>query len=260
MFPGESFFGAVRLSHPCPSEIRIGADAGHPSNHFRSRGDDNGRLALRPGHLDRGRLTAGCDPNRSFAATYGNRQGCDKRQHMIQTQLRLPENGVLEAVLPRLKGRAFHVTLRTTLDFILRSEEIRPNQVGSYNSPFGSSNSYFRKRDCVSLFDYRSLTPEQLDESLLKCSPTQPLHDPSNIPGIAIFLLSPKRCPELLPWTEWKQEQAWGEQVVPYAEAGYPGPISLKLVDEVICVEVDRDPNSLALRIWKAREQTETPE
>ncbi len=194
-------------------------------------------------------------PERSCTANYGNRQGCYTRQDMIQTQLRLPEKDVLEAVLPRLRGRVFHVTLQATLEYILRSEKIEPNELGAYYSPFGSGNSYFRRRNCVSLFDYRSISPLQLDESLHKCSPIQLLHDPSNDPGIAIFLLSPMLCPDLVPWSEWMQEKAWGEQVVPYAEAGHPGSISLKLIDEVVCVEVDRDLSSPAFRIWRARER-----
>ena len=175
------------------------------------------------------------------AAPSENRQGYDTRQHMIQTKLRLSEKGLLNALLPRLEGRVFHVTLLTTLDLILRSEEIRPNKLGSYDSPFGSSNSFFRNRGCVSLFDYRSVTPEELDDSLGKCSPIQPIQARLPDSGIAIFLLSPLRCPALLPWSLLKQEEAWTEMVVPYVETGHEGPISLALVDEVICVEVELD-------------------
>jgi hypothetical protein len=32
--------------------------------------------------------------------------------------------------------------------------------------------------------------------------------------------------------------------VVPYVEAGHQGPISLSLVDEIICIEVIQDPTS----------------
>jgi hypothetical protein len=57
----------------------------------------------------------------------------------------------------------------------------------------------------------------------------------------------------LVPWTLWKDEEAWGDQVVPYVEAGYRGSISIDLIDEIICLTLEEDPNSIAARIRKAR-------
>jgi hypothetical protein len=53
----------------------------------------------------------------------------------------------------------------------------------------------------------------------------------------------------LVSWQQWKQEEAWSEQMVPHVEAGHPGPIPLNLINEIICVEKDDDPNSFASKL-----------
>ena len=164
---------------------------------------------------------------------------------MIETRLKLPRSRLPDKLLPLLRGRVFHVSRLGNLGSIKESKEIRPNQQGIHKSAFGYyQNSYFLKIGCVSLFDYRSVTPEELDDSLDKCSPWQPIYDNS---GIVIFLLSPSDYPALLSWQDAKGkfEEVKGEKVgyqyVPYVEAGHKGPISLALVDEAICVEVGSD-------------------
>jgi len=154
------------------------------------------------------------------------------------------------AVRSRLEGRVFHVSRLSNLDPILTSGEIRPNQDATFATTFGSSsNSFFRNRGCVSLFDYRSVTPDELEDSVFKCSPMQPATPQS---GIAIFMLAVSTCPPLLSWKLWKEQGAMAEMVVPYVEAGHQGPISLSLVDEIICIEVVEDPNSFAYRLARA--------
>ena len=112
----------------------------------------------------------------------------------------------------------------------------------------------------MSLFDYRCVTREDLDHSLTKCSPIDSIHAQSPDHGIAIFLLSPSRCPTLLPLSLWKEEEAWAEMIVPYVEAGHKGPISLALVDEVICVEVepDEDWDPIIARLRNTRKRRDT--
>lgn len=88
----------------------------------------------------------------------------------------------------------------------------------------------------------------------MKCSPIQPATPES---GIAFFMLAAESCPTLVSCKLWKEEQAWREMVVPHVEAGHQGPISLALIDEIVCVEVDEDTTSLAAalrRIFKNRE------
>lgn len=154
------------------------------------------------------------------------------------------------AMLPFLQGRVFHVSLLSNLEPILACGEIRSNQDGSLATTFGStSNSFFVRRGCVCLFDYRIVQPEQLEESAIRCSPTQLLTHGS---GIAIFMLAADGCARLISWELWRHEKAWGEQIVPYVETGYPGPIPLNLIDEIICVEKDDDPNSFAYKLQRA--------
>src|SRR6266404_5846055 len=144
---------------------------------------------------------------------------------MIVRKLLLYETRLFHAIFPRLDRRVFHVSRLSNMGPILASGEIRPNSQGSFATTFGfSGNSFFRNRSCVSLFDLRSATPEERDASVGKCSPTKPASPES---GIAIFMLSSSTYPRLLPWSLWKQEKAWKEMVVPYIEAGHPGPIPL---------------------------------
>lgn len=169
----------------------------------------------------------------------------------ILKSLRLPNTAEpFAAIRPYLEGRVFHVSRLANLEAILACGEIRPNQDGSLVTTFGSaSNSFFVKRGCVCLFDYRFVTPGQLEESAIKCSPMQPLTHDS---GIVIFILCPRDCPDLVSWQQWKQEEAWSEQVVPHVETGHSGPIPLNLIDEIICVEKDDDPNSFASKLQRA--------
>jgi hypothetical protein len=158
------------------------------------------------------------------------------------TRLHFSESGLLNSLLPYLEGRVFHVTKESYLDSILECGEIRPNKDGSYDTTFGSSTiSFFRKRGCVSLFDFRSATQKQLDMFLGRCSPTQPA---SPEDGIAILFLNDSIYQELLPWTMRKEEEAYREMILPYLEAGYPGPIAVEKVDEIIIVSVVEDPES----------------
>lgn len=178
---------------------------------------------------------------------------------MIRTQLRLPENAVLESLLPRLKRRVFHVTNSTNLNLILNDGEIRPNVDRSYESAFGNYNSFFRNRNCVSLFDYRTITDEQLEDSIIRCNPVEPIIlSPGS--GLTIFLLSERCCPDLLPWSMCDNEKAWHEMVVPHVEAGHRGSLSLELVDELLCVEIDENPDPLVAKLRAARKQSDASE
>jgi hypothetical protein len=163
------------------------------------------------------------------------------------TFLRLSGN-LFKAVYPRLQGRVFHVSLFSNLGQILGTGNILPNQHGQFTTTFGSSeNSFFRNRGCVSLFDYRSVTQEELNDSVFKCSPMQPAYSGS---AVAIFMLADSTCPPLLSWQMWKEAKAWSEMVVPYVEMGHHGPLPLSLVDEIMCVEVIKDRDHTAHSNW----------
>jgi hypothetical protein len=57
---------------------------------------------------------------------------------------------------------------------------------------------------------------------------------------------------DLVPWTIWKEKRDFNEMIVPHVEVGYPGPLPLRLVGEIISVEITEDPQSHAALLRKA--------
>lgn len=147
-----------------------------------------------------------------------------------------------------MEGRVFHVTRMAYLDSIVTAGEIRTNRDGALPTTFGyPGNGFFRSRDCVSLFDYREPPNDEIKEFRRRCYPFTPARPPNG--AIAVLFVSPAAYDELVPWTRWKDENASSEMVVPHVEVGYPGPLPLRLVDEVISIELKEDPHSLAARL-----------
>lgn len=165
------------------------------------------------------------------------------------------ETESLDDISSILEGQVFHVTKLAYLDSILTTGEIRANVDCSLPTTFGHlANGFFRKRNCVSVFDYRFEATDKIKDFRMRCSPFQHALD-----GIAILLLKPVIHASLIPWTRWKKEKAWSDQIVPYVEAGYPKTISTNLIDEVICLTLEEDMNSLATRLRTAREVQMNP-
>ncbi len=162
------------------------------------------------------------------------------------------ETESLDDIEAQLEGHVFHVTRLEYLPSIIECGEIRPNADGAYATTFGSSeNAFFRNRNCVSIFDYRLEPPEESNDARRRCYPFAPARPPNG--PIAILILNPEVCNVLIPWTRWKEEEAWSEMIVPYAEAGYPGPLPFGLVSEIITVQQTEDPHSCAAMLRKAR-------
>lgn len=144
-----------------------------------------------------------------------------------------------------LRGRVFHVTRASYVPSILQAGFILPNADGVLPTTFGSSqNGFFRLRGCVSVFDYRNAPSEEIETFGSGCYPFQPAVPGGD--GIAILTLSPETHERLLPWTLWHQEGAYKQMVVPHAEAGYPGPVAVSLISEVMYLSLTEDPDSLA--------------
>lgn len=140
-----------------------------------------------------------------------------------------------ELLRPALKGRVFHVTTQRAWERIQRAGGIAPNSENQLEPGFGSSaNSFFRNRGCVSLFDFRTATNEQIDESL--CFPFEIIRP--DRPGV-VLLISPELNSALIDWTEWERTHAWKEMIVPYIECGHPGTIPLTRIDEAILISVE---------------------
>lgn len=156
------------------------------------------------------------------------------------TNLAVPESKLSGELLPRLLGRVFHATIPSHAREIAASGAIVPNTDRSRPSAYGLSyNSLFREMGAVSVFDLRAGRSEELDFSLMKCSPFQIADRES---GVVYYVLAPATYPKLLPWTLWKEPENLPKMVVPYVEAGYPGHITMDLVEEILYVEVLPDP------------------
>lgn len=159
-------------------------------------------------------------------------------------------------LLPLLLGRVFHVTWRNVCEQILADGEIRTNTEGQLPSVFGSTNSFFRNRGCISFFDYRATCPEQIEDAIGKCSPYNlPSADPKllHAPNIAFLFLSWAAYDRLIPWTRWEEEKAYSEKVVLYVEAGYPGPVPITLIEKILRVNIDYPRDSIAAILDRAR-------
>jgi hypothetical protein len=144
-----------------------------------------------------------------------------------------------------LEGRVFHCTKLANLLSIRADGEIRPNADGKLVTSFGSSGrSYFRLRNCVSVFDYRiALTPEVI-YGRRQCNPFHPAEPDGD--GVAILFVKRELHAALLPWTACREEVGQKEVVVPYAEAGHPGPIPISMIEEVICLSLRADMATVA--------------
>ena len=121
-----------------------------------------------------------------------------------------------------LEGKVFHVSLTSNWAKIRESGEILSNNENALETTFGSSsNSYFKNKGCVSVFDYRRIHDEKPQKHIHKCRPTRPLVDGK---GITIFILKSEVYGRLMTWENWKNEDL-RQMVVPHVEAGYPCPL-----------------------------------
>ena len=155
---------------------------------------------------------------------------------MTETTIALHRDHLWSQLLPRLVGRVFHVTTREAYVAIREAGAIRPN-ISTFPSPFGKYQSFFRKRGCVSVFDLRTATPEQISVSVGKSGLLSPGRS-GKWPQVYLFLAS--ECFErLVPWTRWKEEDAKSDAIVPHIEAGYPGEVSTDLITAALVVTVD---------------------
>lgn len=138
-------------------------------------------------------------------------------------------------ILQKVTGRVFHATSTENMFLIMKSGALLPNSKQQFLSSFGSfDNGYFRKRSCVSFFDYRSYGTPHWEEHAYKCFPTQNLRKGEKV---CLLFLDEKIYEDLIPWTAWKDEKAWCDRVVPWVETGYKGKVSLDFISEVLVIE-----------------------
>ncbi len=173
---------------------------------------------------------------------------------MTETSLRLDERELHTRLTPMLRGRAFHVTCASNIAAITVAGAILPNADGVRPSSFGSSSrSFFRLRGCVSIFDYRQVDEATPEETLGRCAPWNAARSCSY--QLGIYFLSADACAVLENWTLWQEQEAWGQMIVPYVEAGHPGAIPLTSIEELLAVTIDHQPHPLEVALEKMHER-----
>lgn len=154
---------------------------------------------------------------------------------MRTEHLSLKSDELETVLLPKLRGHALHVTTPEGYAGILRDQFVGSNVNGQYPLSHSQSRvSYFRKRDCVSLVDLRSITDEDLYWAIRKYYFLDifPNHK-------SVFLFLKQQCyGELIPWTVSKEDEGLSSMIVPYLEAGFKHSIPLDCIEKAILVEV----------------------
>ena len=147
-----------------------------------------------------------------------------------------------------LRGEVFHVTLAKNLASIKKSTGILVNTGTERDTTFGdASNSIFRKKGCVSVFDYESPTRENWQKHMGKCNPLLRSDDDE----LAFLFLGENAKNNLIRWSQIENE--WiGTRVVPHVEAGHLGIIALTDIKEIVVVKIIIDPNTLASKLKQA--------
>ena len=76
----------------------------------------------------------------------------------------------LELLRPIIEGKVFHVSKSKFWTKIEETGKIISNINGNLETSFGSSNnSYFKKKGCVSVFDYRNIHNNKFQKHMYKC-------------------------------------------------------------------------------------------
>lgn len=172
---------------------------------------------------------------------------------MTTSVLNVSERDCEATLLPLLLGRVFHVSCGRNAVSIAKSGAIQPNVDGQLPSSFGSSQrGFFRLRGCVSVFDFKSPDEATVRDSLWKCAPWYAARRKCDF-ELAVYFLAAQACDSLLSWKLNHEQRAFSEMVVPYVEAGHPGPIPLGAIDELLLVSIEREPPTALERALAAR-------
>jgi hypothetical protein len=136
-------------------------------------------------------------------------------------------------LLPKLRGRVFHITNPERFIQIAKSGAILANSRDRFVRNW-EYESYFASLNCVSVCDFLNNGPRLAREASLKSY---------NIFGqrwgaTTVFLfLAPSLHKDLITWERWEEERS-RLKVVPYLESGYPKAVSLRDVDELWWVTI----------------------
>lgn len=168
---------------------------------------------------------------------------------MKQTRLTVQTRTILERLLPRLRGRVFHVTSEARLRAILLDGVIRTNHDGALGETYPqSAGCVGRLRQCVCLFDGRGHADDVLTSGICCYGIPGPLgHE------LAFLFVAEAAHARLV--RPAPADFAIGT-CIPHVESWFPGDLPLTLVDEVLRVHVRRPPGiTLADILEESRRQ-----
>lgn len=137
----------------------------------------------------------------------------------------------------QLSQQIFHITDAKGFMGIVRTGDIRPNIAGVFGNNWGTKNSYFRNRGCISVCDfYHNTSVRKRYEATCKYN----FYDLPCNNGLGYFMvLKSVLFGKMITWDAWKHDRKGSEDVVPDLESGYPGTISLKDIDFVVKVQIE---------------------
>lgn len=163
---------------------------------------------------------------------------------MKRLSIYIPYRQMTERLGPMVRERILHITCTRNLRSIISDGRVSGNANGSLPSSFGSSrNGFFRRRNAISVFDYRGLSDEAFYDAWCKCGPLTAL--PKCGYKIAALFLAENVYSQLISWRLWHKEQAYEQMVVPQVEFGYPAPLPLTAIEEILEVRTRYIPSAL---------------
>lgn len=148
----------------------------------------------------------------------------------------------LESILlPKLKGKIFHVTTRQSYDRIIKDGNIIANATDilkwdTYKKSYASS------RNLICLFDLRVVSERKTTDALKKINFLYPSHCEEK--PVYIFFAE-TIVPYLISWTKADNEVGFSEQWVHHVETWHPSPLSIEYISYTLKVNILPDKNSL---------------
>jgi hypothetical protein len=179
---------------------------------------------------------------------------CRTAKTMTRTKIFIPYRRITEELAPLVRGRVLHITCARNVSSILKAGGILGNMDGRFTTSFGSAiNGFFRRRNMVSVFDYRSVSDARFEAAWGDCGPHIALRTCRY--SIALLFVAPAFHDALVSWTTWKQEEAWEEMIVPDVEAGYPAVLPIAAIEDILEVRTRYYPTALERAIDAARKR-----
>ncbi len=139
-------------------------------------------------------------------------------------------NGAVRKLTPRLQGKVFHITSPENFVYICKSGKILNNKDGVLTQNW-NNNNYFANKGCVSVCDLVNNTKPRVTRRKY-LSDYQIFGQGWGATTVFLFL-SPLVHHKLITWQSWKREKAYGLQIVPELESGFPEAILLDFIEEV---------------------------